>query len=68
MIDADADVLTAHSDSQSKLQMSEGMWRPPRCTPFYSNNMVEELITLNGGNASTSFILVDLFNQSKYRV
>ncbi len=45
MIDADTDVITAHSDSQFKLQMSERMWRP---SSLFSNNMVQELITCGG--------------------
>lgn len=47
MIDADADVLTAHSDSQSKLQMPELMWRPSLHS-FIFKQHGQERITFRG--------------------
>lgn len=66
MIDADADVLTAHSDEPIQTaDVSRVNVASLRRTLFKFRQRGRGISRLSGGSASTSFIRVDLFSQSK---
>lgn len=68
MIDADADVLTAHSDEPIQTADVRANVASLRRTLFKFRQRGRGISRLSGGNASTSFIRVDLLTQSKYCV